>query len=241
MAPPVSWWILVLFCCHAGLSSDQTHGGPTRSTIILPMEDDSNIHFSLADNNGPADSVQNSTVRRTNGVMLPLLKGIQPGRIVSKEMTILAAATRAAATSQPTAVAAAMATSLVQPAPAAAATDQPTTPDTARSDAHLKPAKLSAANLNVLEIRINLTQLLASNVTAGWDGSTRRSVNITLETEAEVESEKEEERGHVDEAEQQPGPVVAWEPLFANSSLVEEEYYTEDNEGGGGCSVAILH
>jgi hypothetical protein len=101
--------------------------------------------------------------------------------------------------------------------------------NTGRPEGKMKPDE-SLTDRDVLEIRMNLTELLEETINdeSLEEAASRPLVEVTLEQEAEEEKEKDrKEDGQTD---------LPWEPLFLNSSsgLQQEEDLTEDNEEGTG-------
>ncbi len=106
----------------------------------------------------------------------------------------------------------------------------------------------SLTDRDVLEIRMNLTELLEETISDERleEAASRPLVEVTLEQEAEEEAEGEEEEAasrplvEVTLEQQEDGRTdLPWEPLFLNSSssLLQEEDLTEDNEEGTGGRV----
>jgi hypothetical protein len=100
---------------------------------------------------------------------------------------------------------------------------------TNRPEGKMKPVE-SLTDRDVLEIRMNLTELLEETISdeSLEEAASRPLVEVTLEQEEEQEEEEDREEDRRTE--------VPWEPLFLNSSssLQQEEDLTEDNEEGTG-------
>jgi hypothetical protein len=105
---------------------------------------------------------------------------------------------------------------------------------TNRPEGTMKPDESLTAR-DVLEIRMNLTELLEETISdeSLEEADSRPLVEVTLEQEAEAEeAEGEEDRDEDGRRD------LSWEPLFLNSSgLQQEEDLTEDNEEGTGGRV----
>jgi len=80
----------------------------------------------------------------------------------------------------------------------------------------------------VLEIRMNLTDLVEGTMgDGGWDDSPARPL-VKVSLEQVTEDEEKDARAD-----------LPWEPLFANSSLRQDEYFTEDNQEGGSMESGV--
>jgi hypothetical protein len=107
----------------------------------------------------------------------------------------------------------------------------------------------SLTDRDVLEIRMNLTELLEETISdeSLEEAASRPLVEVTLEQEAEEEPEEEAEEQEVEQKEEEEEEDrrtdLPWEPLFLNSSSSlqhEEDLTEEDNEEGTGRACALI-
>jgi hypothetical protein len=101
----------------------------------------------------------------------------------------------------------------------------------------------SLTDRDVLEIRMNLTELLEETISDDEsldEAASRPLVEVTLEQE-EAEEEEEEEEDREEDRLEDGRRDLPWEPLFLNSSSLqqEEDLTEEDNEEGTGGRALI--